>query len=134
MFGRFDDFETFDFSFNVGSSPIPFHPSTSKMSGFDLEFNDFDHVDFSFLNQNDDPYFNSIFQQIITSPQKPILLSPKIKKPISPHIKKQNSQKRENRSSTVLMTFKPFESPLVVQKFVDSIRSILPNEKPNFVK
>jgi hypothetical protein len=30
------------------------------------------------------------------------------------------------------MTFKPFESPLSVQKFVDAIRSIVPNEKPNF--
>jgi hypothetical protein len=104
------------------------------MSGCDLEFNDFDHVDFSFLDQNDDPCFNSIFQQIITSPQKPISFSSKIKKLISPRIKMQNSQKPENRSSTVLMTFKPFESPLAIQKFVDSIRSILPNEKSNFVE
>jgi hypothetical protein len=133
MLGGFNDFESFDTSFNIGTSPTTFHAHTSEMSGFGLEFNDFDHVDFSFLEQDDDPYFNSIFQQIISSPQALIQFSPKIKKSISPRIKKRNAQKPENRSSTVFMTFKPFESPLAVQKFADAVRSIFPNEKPNFV-
>jgi hypothetical protein len=53
MFGDFNDSESFDSSFNVGSSPTTFHASASEMSGYD-----FDHVDFSFLGQDDDPYFN----------------------------------------------------------------------------
>jgi hypothetical protein len=133
MFRGFYDFEPFDSSFNVESLPTPLHTPSAEVSGFDLEFNDFDNVNFSFLDQNEDPYFDSIFQQIITSPQKPNPLSQKIKKSISPRIEKQNSQKPENRSSTVLTTFKPFESPLAGQKFVDTVRLILPNENSNFV-
>jgi hypothetical protein len=133
MFGGFNDFESFESSFNAGSSPTTFHAPASEMSGYDFESNDFDHADFSFLEQDDDPYFNSIFQKIIPSPQTPIQFSPKIKRPISPRIKKLNAKKPENKSSAVLMTFKPFESPLAVQKFVDAVRSIFSNEKPNFV-
>jgi hypothetical protein len=143
MFDGFYDFEPFDSSFNAESSPTPFRAHPAEFPDFDIEFNNFDNLDFNFLDQNDDPYFDSIFQQNIPSPQKSIPFLPKIKKsirfstkikkPISPLIKRQNSQKPENRNSTVLMTFKPFESPLAGQKFVDAVRSILPNEKPNFV-
>jgi hypothetical protein len=79
MFGGFNDFESFDSSFNVGSSPATFRASASEMSGYDFKSNGFDRVDFSFLEINDDTYFNSIFQKIIPSPQAPIQFSTKIK-------------------------------------------------------